>query len=80
VKKRHLTSGEASNNFMRWPPKSNQVRQKIVTPKIELGVAKYIILEVAKHKYIPTNSIYFFFWVAIATPLLYKHSPPAFNT
>jgi len=28
-----------------------------IAPKIELGVAKYILLDVAKYKNIPTNSI-----------------------
>ncbi|RHN82463.1 putative cellulase [Medicago truncatula] len=50
-------SGEASNNFMRWPSESNQSHKKMTTSKIEPEIAKYILLGVAKHKNIPTNSI-----------------------
>jgi len=46
--------------------------EKINSFKIKLGIAKYILLEVAKYKNIPTHSKkIFIFEVAMATSPLY---------
>jgi len=60
---------------MRWLPESNQVT-KIITPKIEFGVAKYILLGVAKHKNILINSIKFIFLGSHSYPFVVQAFAP----